>query len=263
MLIKLIIICLTCVSAFFNPSIKLSNGKTATLNGQGPPVLFSGGLFGTMPKQFYNQLIKTLKHNVTIVTVDGITPITPELIIDIADTLNVDKLSYIGHSSFNPKILETNKINNAVLLDPIVIPEIKINNLISYALYNLHPRYVSVDYPVLVIKSEKLYQSKLDLPEWQELYINGDVEIETYNGVGHPDILDDDWANFAKNTRFWKTAKAETIPFKEWKFNNKNTIPSIRKEYRDYVSSRILQLINKQSPVVSPMFYSINELPIN
>ena len=60
MLIKLIIICLTCVSAFFNPSIKLSNGKTATLNGQGPPVLFSTGLFGTMPKQFYNQLIKKL-----------------------------------------------------------------------------------------------------------------------------------------------------------------------------------------------------------
>ena len=58
MLSKLIIIGLASVSAFFNPSVKLSNGRTATLNGRGPPVLFSTGLFGTMPQQFYNELIK-------------------------------------------------------------------------------------------------------------------------------------------------------------------------------------------------------------
>ena len=55
---KLFIITLASVSAFFNPTVKLSNGRTATLNGRGPPVLFSTGLFGTMPQQFYNEIIK-------------------------------------------------------------------------------------------------------------------------------------------------------------------------------------------------------------
>ena len=52
MLPKLIILGLASVSGFFNPSVKLSNGRTVTLNGRGPPVLFSTGLFGTMPEQF-------------------------------------------------------------------------------------------------------------------------------------------------------------------------------------------------------------------
>ena len=45
MLSKLIIISLATAFAFFNPSVKLSSGRTATLNGRGPPVLFSTGLF--------------------------------------------------------------------------------------------------------------------------------------------------------------------------------------------------------------------------
>lgn len=244
MLSKLIIISLATVSSFFNPSVKLSNGRTATLNGNGPPVLFSTGLFGTMPQQFYNEVIKYLKQNVTVVTLDGAMPITPKDIIDLADTLKVDSLTYVGHSSFNPGLLETNRINNALLIDPIVIPNLDINGLFSGGINNIEARFVNVNYPVIVIKSEKLYQSKLDLPTWQELQINGNVQNEIYYGVGHPDILDDTWANIAKGTDLWGTAQGKTMTFKEWKYDNKNTIPSIRKEYRQYVSNKILNLIN-------------------
>ena len=163
MLSKLIIIGLASVSAFFNPSVKLSNGRTATLNGRGPPVLFSTGLFGTMPQQFYNELIKSLKHNVTVVTLDGAMPITPKDITDLADSLKVDSLTYVGHSSFNPDLLETDRINNALLIDPIVIPALDINGVLSGGLNNIDGRTITLDYPVVVIKSEKLYQSKLDL----------------------------------------------------------------------------------------------------
>ena len=96
MLSKLIIISLASVSAFFNPSVKLSSGRTATLNGRGPPVLFSTGLFGTMPQQFYNEVIKNLKHNVTVVTLDGVMPIMPKDIIDLTDTLKVDTITYLS-----------------------------------------------------------------------------------------------------------------------------------------------------------------------
>tara|TARA_B100000780_G_scaffold203969_1_gene144825 strand:+ start:6253 stop:7158 length:906 start_codon:yes stop_codon:yes gene_type:complete len=249
MLSKLIFISFAAVSAFFNPSIKLSNGRTATLNGRGPPVLFSTGLFGTMPAQFYTEIIKYLKHNLTIVTIDGAMPITPKDVVDLADSLKVDQIAYIGHSSFNPEILETGRINNAVLIDPIVLPNLDVNGILSGGLNNIEGRSITIDYPVLIIKSEKLYQSKLDLPTWQELEINGDVEVEIYDGVGHPDILDDQWANIAKNTELWGTAQGKSVSFKDWKLDNKNTVPAIRKEYRNYTASRILQLINNEPPI--------------
>ena len=156
MLSKLIIIGLVSVSAFFNPSVKLSNGRTATLNGRGPPVLFSTGLFGTMPQQFYTQFIKSLKHNVTVITLDGVMPITPKDITDLADSLKVDSLTYVGHSSFNPHLLETDRINNALLIDPIVIPTLDINGLLSGGLNNIDSRTITLDYPVVIIKSENV-----------------------------------------------------------------------------------------------------------
>tara|TARA_X000000368_G_scaffold417636_1_gene414591 strand:- start:1318 stop:2127 length:810 start_codon:yes stop_codon:yes gene_type:complete len=269
MLSKLIILSLASVSAFFNPSVKLSNGRTVNLNGRGPPVLFSTGLFGTMPEQFYNGVIKNLKHNVTIVTFDGIMPIMPNDITDLADSLKVDSLTYVGHSSFNPELLETNRINNALLIDPIVIPELDINGILSGGLNNIKTTSITLDYPVIVIKSEKLYQSKLDLPRWQELEINGNVQSEIFYGVGHPDILDDIWANLAKRTDLWGSAQGKTMNFKEWKYDNKNTISSIRKEYRQYVSNKILELVNNKLPdkevlVIESNTSSFNfETPLN
>ena len=268
MISKLLLLTLTCVNAFFNPSVKLSNGKSAILQGNGPPVLFSTGIFGTVPQQFYNQFIKSLKHNVTVVTIDGLLPIAPSDINDLADSLKVDSLAYVGHSSFEPTLLETNRINNAVLIDPIVIPEINMNTIFTNGIDNIDPRSVSVSYPVIIIKSEKLYKSKLNLPTWQELTINGNVKSEIYNGVGHPDILDDTWANIAKSTNLWGTAQGEIVNFRQWKYDNTNTIPSIRKEYRDYVADKIITLINnnkKEELVINNknLSHINNEFPIN
>ena len=94
--------------------------------------------------------------------------------------------------------MKTDRINNALLIDPIVIPSLDINGVLSGGLNNIEGRSVTLNYPVVVIKSEKLYQSKLDLPTWQELKINGDVHSEIYDGVGHPYILDDTWAMLLK-----------------------------------------------------------------
>ncbi len=272
--IKMFLFSLTTVYAFFNPTVTLSNGKSVTLNGKGPPVLFSTGLFGTMPQQFYNNLISQLKKEVTVITFNGIMPITPDDVSLLTDELKVDSIMYASHSSFNPDILELKNINTAVLVDPIVIPNLDINGFISGGFNSLDGRTVEVDYPVSIIKAEKLYQSSLELPTWQELEIKGDVQSEVYDGVGHPDILDDTWANIAVSTKLWGVAKGDKVPFNEWKYDSKNTVPEIRKEYRNYICKRILEYVNNKTSngddnkLIKKMStpiddITINELPIN
>ena len=48
-------------ASFFNPTIKTSNNKKLTIIGQGPPFLFSTGLFGIMPSAFYSEFINLIK----------------------------------------------------------------------------------------------------------------------------------------------------------------------------------------------------------
>tara|TARA_B100000579_G_scaffold234186_1_gene191952 strand:+ start:6647 stop:7417 length:771 start_codon:yes stop_codon:yes gene_type:complete len=243
MLSKLIFITLATANAFFNvgnfikPTIRLSSGKTLTIDGNGPPLLFSTGLYGTMPRHFYNELIDNLKKTMSVVTIDGLNPITPKDIADVVNTLKVDTIAYMSHSSFNPEVLETDKINSAVLVDPICIPSIDYNGV--------HKPAVDVDYPVLVLRAEKLYKTEVPLPEWQELEINGeDISDEMSEGVGHPDILDDLWGEVAIKLGLWGTAERESMNFKDWKFDTENSIPKLRKNYREKTSKRALEFIN-------------------
>ena len=238
MLAKFLIIGFASVNAFFNPSVRLSSGKTASIIGQGPPILFSTGLFGTMPNHMYGNIMNELKKNMTIISIDGIQPIGPKDITEVTDSLKVDSIAYMSHSSFNPTILETKRINSAVLLDPICIPDVNLNGVQQHS--------VNVDFPVLIIRAEKLYDTDNPLPNWQEINIKGNnVEDEIYDGVGHPDILDDIWGNIAQKIGLWGTAQGKKMSFKEWKFDNKNTVPLIRKDFRKYVSERALGFINK------------------
>jgi hypothetical protein len=237
MITKFLIFSLTLVDAFFGSSLKLSSGKTLSLIGKGPPLFFSTGLYGTMPRLFYSNLVDKLKKNMTVVTLDGVNPITKKDIEDVTDTLRVDTMSYLSHSSFNPEVLETNKLNNAILIDPICLPKVNFNGI--------EKPYAKVDCPVLIIRAEKLYDADVPLPEWQEIEIEGDVQDEMYKDVGHPDILDDTWSEFANNLGFWNTASGELMEFKDWKYDKKNQIPQIRKDYRQYVSDKTLNFINK------------------
>ena len=187
---------------------------------EGPNLLFSTGLFGTMPDYLYGDLLKELQKNMTILTING--PIFSKDVVDLTNLLKVDDISYLAHSSFDYDILECGVIKNAVLVDPICIPKITMNPFLKVEMAS-----VALDYPCSVIKSEKLYKSSLDLPSWQELDIDGDVTYEMYCDVGHPDILDDFWANLAKITNLWGTA--------DWNFGTAENAFQIRKEYRSYI----------------------------
>ena len=123
------------ISFFFPQQIKTISGKQLNLRGDGPPVLFSPGLFGMMPDFFYNNLIDELKKNNTIITINDFSPISQNNIKEICNTIKVDKIGYIGHSSFDPNIINNNKyIKSALFIDPINIPFI---NFILYMIIKL------------------------------------------------------------------------------------------------------------------------------
>lgn len=228
----------------FNPTVKLNSGKQVSLVGTGPPVIFSSGLFSTMPRALYNDFIGNLKKNVTIVSVDNFSPLSKRDIDDIVDGLNVNSISYISHSSFQADILESDKINKAVLIDPICLPKVDIGALNSV---DINPVNIDVKFPVMIFKAEKLYEGDKTLPEWQDPQINGIVCTEVVDNVGHPDLLDDTWADIAKSLGFWGTAEGEKVDFKDWKFIKNNNLKEIRKNYRDYVADQALDFINNDS----------------
>tara|TARA_B100001093_G_scaffold520417_1_gene615633 strand:+ start:3705 stop:4403 length:699 start_codon:yes stop_codon:yes gene_type:complete len=224
------------ILSFFNPTINLSSGKKCTLSGKGPPVIFSGGLFGTMPSFAYSDYLGPLKKNFTIVTINGFSPIVQDDIYDITSALSVDSVAYISHSSFNPDVLECTKINKAVLFDPICIPKITMSGL--------EQPIISVDYPILSIKAEKLYNTDVPLPELQNPIFDGNISDLIYENVGHPDILNDFWADLAKKYGFWDCLDIETIEYKKWTFNKYNSISSMRKKYRKFASDKTFEFIS-------------------
>ena len=229
---------------FWDPALKLSSGKTITVTGKGSPILFSTGLFGTMPKFIYSEFINGLKRNISVVTIDGFSPISKNDLDEVCATLQVDKIGLLTHSSFVSEILNSDVINSAVLLDPITLPSISINGLNNPSVNN--------DYPTLIIKSEKLYDGKRTIPEWQNPDFNENIIEETINGVGHPDILDNTWANVAKQTNLWDMAEGKTMKYSDWKLNIKNSIPSIRREYRKYLNNKIIDFFNENKDYEQP-----------
>lgn len=226
----------------FAPTVRLNSGKQVSLVGSGPPVVFSSGLFNTMPRQLYNNFIDKLKNNVTIVSINDFTPLTKNDIYDIANSLNVDSVSYISHSSFNPEVLESDKINKAMLIDPICIPKVNIGgiNQLDVDKVNISPKF-----PVMIFKAQKLYDGIKSLPDWQDPNIEGIVYTEVVDNVGHPDLLDDVWADVAQQLGLWDTAQGSVANFKEWKYIKNNDIKEIRKNYRDIVSNKCLHFINE------------------
>ena len=173
------------VSTFFTPTIKTNKGEQLTVSGNGPPILFSPGLYGTMPSRFYNNFLNKLKKNNTIITYNNLQQLNRDSINDVTEAIGVDKISYVSHSSFDSDILNNEIINKAVLLDPITVPNINFNGI--------EKNQIKPKFSILIIKAEKLYKTETPLPDWQEIEFldNQLVTEEYYENVGHTDILDD------------------------------------------------------------------------
>lgn len=218
-------------ASFFNPTIKTSSNKKLNIVGQGPPFLFSTGLFGIMPSMFYGDFVNLIKKNISVITIDGFNPITEDTIDEVCEALRVDKIGYLGHSSFFPEVLNNKNIENAILIDPINLPWINFEGLSN--------SIINIKYPILVIRAGKLYNGSKTLPHWQDPDFRCAIEDITYADVGHPDILDNTWANIAKKIGLWEMAETEKMDFKNWKFKVNSEIPKKRKNYRKFLALKI------------------------
>lgn len=257
------------VSGFFNPSIKMPSGRDITLVGNGPPVVFSSGLFGTMPSQIYSSFINEIKNNVTIITFNDFGTVNKNDFEDVVNSLGVSKAGFISHSTFDTDVLTSEYLTGAVLCDPIVIPKINI--------FNFQNNYINNKSPTLAIKASKTYNSDFSVPDFQIPMMTNDYSEETYPDVGHVDILDDFWANIGLKTNFWEGPTGNKVNFENWdknilKSNQKNS-KKIRETYRKFIAHKVMKFflneeknnldsVNELVPSSEPINYDL-ESPFN
>ena len=139
------------------------------------PLVFSSGLYNTIPNFAYRNLFSNIQ-NTTIITPSF--PLTRRNFENLCDQHEQDKLPLIAHSSIDPDILNSHRIEKALLIDPATLPAIGTSGLIPIT---IQPRA-----PVNVILS-KFYASFVKTAFQPN--IQGASLIQLDYG-GHSDLLD-------------------------------------------------------------------------
>lgn len=226
--------------AFFTPtpSVPLSRGGRATLVGSGPPVLFSSGLFGTMPRQLYADLFRKLSPNVTLVVVEnGLSPLSAADVEDASNALGVETIGFLAHSSFDASALESPRLRSAVLCDPVTLPQFNVATL------GVESQRVDSTCPILVLRAGLAYEGAA-IPEFL-MPAADNVATKTFPGMGHADVLDDVWADLGARTLPWMgEVRTEQVPFSDWQFHKRATSADrkrIRAEYRAAIADAAVE----------------------
>lgn len=214
-------------------SVRLRDGQRATVKGKGSPVLFSPGLFGTMPSFMYGALLREMRNHVSVVTLDGVSPVTRDKFDAVADALRVDTLGFLSHSSFDVNVLRSPHLHRAVLADPIVFPTL--GGVFPNPVWTSPSVDLSCD--VLTFHSELAYErGDPPIPSFLE-----PVPIDparwtnvTMHGVGHVDLLDDVWSDLGvRLVPFFAGPVPERRAFEEWSMpSSTRNVKRLRQEYR-------------------------------
>ena len=216
-------------AALFNPTVRLDSGKSATLLGRGPPVVFSSGLFGTSTWRMYSTLLGLLQGNVTIAAVPG--PVAAGDVQELADAIGVDRVGFLSHSAFDPDILSSPCVTRAVVCDPIALPLLR------------SPRAAC---PTLVVRAGLLFDDER-LPEFNRMRVEGEpVSAAVYDDVGHTDLLDDWWAEIAARSGIWRTTRGRrTATFRSWTKSDRmrDAARARRREHREELAARISEFL--------------------
>lgn len=220
--------------------VRLRSGKSISLFGsRGPPVAFSSGLYGLMPRRLYTDLFAALTGNVTLVVLNDPTPVTATVVEEAADAIGVDRVGFLAHSAFDDAVLRSPRVHRAVLCDPVATPR-----WLGWGAASNAPR---ADLDLLVVKAERAYDasSTTPLPDFLFPELPGGAVVETAVGVGHADVLDDRWADLAPRLLPWmRGAERPTVGFDEWSRRRRITDPTTtRAAYRAWLAERIVQLM--------------------
>ena len=188
--------------AFFSTSM-----MSVVLSPKAPAIVFSSGLFNTMPSTLYQNVLGRIRQNVTVHNYNG--PLTRRSFEDLCDTLEADKMPLVAHSSFDSSLLGSHRLERVLLLDPATMPSLGVTGAV--------PTYLDSRAPVRVIES-RLYD-KFVPRQFRPRVQNAIYEQAPFGG--HSDFLDPMWT---------RAAKAIGIP----------SDPSTRAEYRDYIVEQVV-----------------------
>lgn len=228
---------------FFNPSIRV-NSRRATLTGNGPPLLFSGGLYGSMTWRIYSTLLDDLKTDFTVIRFNDLGVTTKNDLESLADALGVNKVGFLSHSSVDPGILSSSRLKKAVMCDPVGLPDIN-NGLSSFEVFS--------QAPVLVLSAEKSREAQFPfIMNGFSLSIQGNVHERVFEGMGHADILDNRWADLADQIGIegMRVSSANLLEFDDWtpgQEKNKNENKrKLRDEYRASIGKEIKRFFQRE-----------------
>jgi hypothetical protein len=145
-----------------------------------PPIIFSSGLFSSIPDAFYANVLNDIRENYTVVKA----PIacSRRTYDEMCDTLGEDKVPLVAHSSLNLDVLKSHRIKSAFLIDPASAPTLSVSGIEQPAM--------ECRFPVKVVQS-RLYASFV--PSALQPRFNLAV-CEEFEGAGHSDVLDTPWA---------------------------------------------------------------------
>lgn len=179
--------------------------------GRGPPLLFSTGLAGTMPRYLYKDVITRLEKDFTVFT-------CPEArsMDELADAIGARTVALVTHSSFRPELLLSNRVERAVLCDPAMVPDAEE----SVRRGRLSPQAVRVPCPTLVIRTESAYESGFIPSAFDARLLADDLRTVTIGDAGHADLLDDRWAALGARAsgmlRGKGVGRRRMAPFQTW-----------------------------------------------
>lgn len=219
------------------PSVRTESGVRVTLHGTGPPVVFSSGLFGTMPRQLYTELFRHLSSDVTLAVAERVGPVTAATVEEIADALAVERIAFLSHSSIDSVILDSSRVQSAVLCDPVVLPNV------DWTRGGLVAPESTPDFPVRVLRAERAYAPETGIPEMISPSIqDGVVSERTFAAMGHADLLDDTWAELGRQALPWmKGATPPLTSFGDWSLDARRKASELRADYRREVADDVVR----------------------
>lgn len=236
-------------ATFLQPSVKLENGRSVKIIGKGPPVVFSTGLYGTMPRQLYNTVINGAKKKVSIVVFEDSSPIMKDDVENAADAIGVNKVGFFSHSAIDLGILKSDRVEKALLYDPITTPQLSI--------LGVDTQEVDTEIDVTIVNAENTVRGKVPLPNFNVPKINGNCNYITDTNVGHGDILDPMWSNFVRRFPLWNSnvKRSQFSDYKDWVFTTKKVDDT--SEYRQSVIDRICSTFSVKkeeatTPIITP-----------
>jgi len=139
------------------------------------PIVFSGGLYNHFPQFFYNEVLEQLENTHTILDLKA--PMTRQNFDSLCDEYECDKLPLICHSALDASILQSHRLEKALLIDPAVVPAVGALGLV--------PAVIKPRAPVHIVLS-KLYSSFVKAP-FQPDVVGANV-LQCTQG-GHSDLL--------------------------------------------------------------------------